>query len=79
MDVRSYVNSTFFRLATVCIVATVLTFVGMEWLRHRSYLKHRDSGFVPSTQGIVLVGLFIAGILEVAAVLFLILAIFFRS
>jgi hypothetical protein len=79
MDVRSYVNSTFFRLATVCIVATGLTFVGMEWLRHRSYLKHRDSGFVPPTHDIVIVGLIIVGILDLAAVLFMILALFFRS
>ncbi|MFO0866574.1 MAG: hypothetical protein U0744_18365 [Gemmataceae bacterium] len=22
----------------------------MQWLRHRSYLRHRDSGFIPGTQ-----------------------------
>ncbi|MEO6809682.1 MAG: hypothetical protein ABI353_11275 [Isosphaeraceae bacterium] len=79
INVRSYVDSAFFRLAAVCIVGTFLTFAIVGWLRHRSYLKHRGSGFVPSTQEIVVVGLFIAGLLEIAAVLFLILALFFRS
>jgi hypothetical protein len=26
----------------------------MQWLRHRSWLRHRDSGFVPGTQHLAL-------------------------
>jgi hypothetical protein len=46
-----------------------LSFVGLgivslivtEWLRHRSWLKHRASGFAPSTQHIAVIGTFVAG------------------
>lgn len=26
--------------------------IWMQWLRHRSYLRYRDSGFAPGTQGL---------------------------
>lgn len=28
--------------------------IWMQWLRHRSWLRHRDSGFVPGTQHLAL-------------------------
>jgi hypothetical protein len=28
----------------------------MQWLRHRSWLRHRDSGFAPGTQHLALMG-----------------------
>lgn len=33
-------------------VAAGLWQLWMQWLRHRSYLRHRNSGFVPPTQGL---------------------------
>ena len=33
-------------------VAAGLWQLWMQWLRHRSYLRHRGSGFVPPTQGL---------------------------
>jgi len=45
----------------------VLIIVLTEWLRHRSWLKHRDSGFAPSTQGIAMIGTFATGAAFVAA------------
>jgi hypothetical protein len=47
--------------SAVSMGAAVLTFVVIEWLRHRSYLRHRDSGDVPSTQPLVVKGLVIGG------------------
>jgi hypothetical protein len=51
-------------LAGLGIAAIVVT----EWLRHHSWVKHRDSGFAPSTQHIAMIGTFVAGAAFVAAI-----------
>ena len=43
-------------LALVAVASIVIT----EWLRHRSYLKYRGSGFIPGTQHIAMIGTFVA-------------------
>jgi hypothetical protein len=60
-------------ISAVSMGAAVLTFVAVEWLRQRSYLRHRDSGDVPSTQPLVVKGLLIGGSLEFAAIVRLVL------
>jgi hypothetical protein len=55
-------------LSGVSLGAAVLTFVTVEWLRHRSYLQHRDSGDVPSTQPLVVRGLLIGGAFELVSI-----------
>src|SRR5262245_25743461 len=73
LPTRSRAMKIFRHLFTACTAGAILTFVVVEWLRHRSYVKHRDSGFIPSTQHIVFAGLFVAGAFELAAVVFLVL------
>jgi hypothetical protein len=60
-------------VSAVSMGAAVLTFVSVEWLRHRSYLQHRDSGDVPSTQPLVVKGLLIRGLFEVVSIVCLVL------
>jgi hypothetical protein len=55
-------NALFLALAGVAAIAIT------EWLRHRSYVRHRQSGFVPGTQHIAMIGTFVAGALFLAAV-----------
>jgi len=44
----------------LCIF-TVVPLIVVEYLRHRSYLKHRHKGFVPGTQHIAIWGSLISG------------------
>jgi hypothetical protein len=55
-------------LPMLLTIAGVASIVIAEWLRHRSYLKHRKSGFVPGTQGIAMVGTFVAAGCFLAAI-----------
>jgi hypothetical protein len=66
----------FLYAAGACLGTAALSQVVVEVLRHRSYLKHRGSGYVPSTQNIVLWGLIPFAVFTAAAAVFLTLAVF---
>jgi hypothetical protein len=46
----------------------------MEWLRHRSALRHRHTGFMPGTQHLALMGTLGFGVCMTAGFVWLILA-----
>lgn len=45
----------------VLLIAGSVWNLWMSWLRHRSWLHHRESGFAPPTQHLLLIG--VAGLL----------------
>ena len=55
-------------ILAIAILGAIVTQVVVEILRHRSFLKHRDSGDIPSTQEVVFKGLLISGFLVTLAV-----------
>jgi hypothetical protein len=55
-------------LPILLAMAGVASIVITEWVRYRSYLKHRGSGFVPGTQHFALAGTFVAGAFFIGAV-----------
>jgi hypothetical protein len=59
-------------ISAVSMGAAALTFVTVEWLRHRSYLQYRESGDVLSTQPLVVKGLLIGGSFEFIALVCLV-------
>lgn len=63
----------FLALSFACMAAAVLTLAIVEYLRHRSFGKHRASGDVPPTQHLVIRGLLISGPLELASFIFLVI------
>jgi hypothetical protein len=65
--------NTLLHLAGVCLAAAAATFVVLEIARHRHYLKHRDSGFVPSTQHWCMLASLIQGVFVLAAVVLMVL------
>jgi hypothetical protein len=69
----------FFNLSLACTAAAVLTVVVVDVLRHLSYLKHRDSGFVPSTQHMLLWASLIMAPLILAGLVFLVLFVVYRT
>lgn len=63
----------FLALSIACLAAAVLTLAIVEYLRRRSFLKHRASGDAPPAQHLVIRGLLISGPLELASFIFLVI------
>ena len=47
----------------------------MQWLRHRSYLRHRDSDFIPGTQHLAILGWLGWSLTALAAVIWMTLTL----
>jgi len=54
-------------ISVVLLALAIVWKILFGWLRHRSFLKHRASGFVPGTQHLSLIGTFGALLLAAAA------------
>ena len=65
--------------SAICTGAAFLIFVVLEIARHLHYLKHRDSGFVPSTQHWCMYATFLAGAFELAAIVLMVLWVLNRD
>ncbi len=59
--------------AGICTGLAMLTFLILETARHLQYRRHRGSGFVPGTQHWCMIAVVIAGVFELAAIVFLFL------